>query len=193
MTVDRCIVGDCREVRATVAELAYCAGVIDSDGMIGVKLNTYFVRTRGDSSASYMERVSVKQVEPEAIELLRRLFRGAVYIQDPSAKRGRSLYSWDVTNLMAARCLLALLPYLRIKRAQAENCLALRFVKDESKRQRVAKGRGHQGAAVRSAYLTKRMQEAYEIAKHLNRVGADHHPAYVEMQKPRTAQQGMPI
>jgi hypothetical protein len=152
--------------------LAYCAGVIDSDGTIGVKRSTYAMRVVGDSTqAIYSERICVKQVEPHAIELLHRTFGGRRGIDDPSAKRGRALHVWQVTDLKAAACLRAVLPYLRIKASQAENCLALRAVKEQSKRARVAPGRGHAGASRRPAELTQAMEAHYQRAKALNVVG----------------------
>lgn len=154
------------------AILAYCAGVIDSDGTIGVKRSTYSVRVVGDSrQPTYSERICVKQVEPQAVALLKSLFGGRHGIDDPSCKRGRRLHVWQVTDKQAAACLKALLPYLRIKRMQAENCLALRVVKEESKLARVAKGRGHIGAATRPAHLSEAMERHFCRAKELNVVG----------------------
>ena len=151
---------------------AYCAGVIDSDGTIGVKRNTYSMRVVGDSvQPTYSERVCVKQVEPQAVRLLKRLFGGSFYLGKPQVANGRPLWVWQVTDLRAAACLRALLPFLRIKRRQAENCLRLREVKEESKRARVAPGRGHAGAARRPAKLGTRMERFYVRAKQLNVVG----------------------
>jgi hypothetical protein len=152
--------------------LAYRAGVIDSDGTIGVRRSSYSMRVIGDcGQATYSERICVKQVEPQAIDLLHSLFGGYRRIEKPSAKYGRSLHSWQVTNLKAAACLRALLPFLRIKRAQAENCLKLREIKEESKLARMARGRGHRGAAPRPAKITEAMELAYVHAKELNAVG----------------------
>lgn len=156
--------------RATL--LAYCAGVVDSDGTIGVKRQTYSMRIIGDSAQpSYSERVCVRQVEPQAIHLLHELFGGYLSVCDPSARRGKPLFQWQVTDRKAARTLRSLLPYLRIKRAQAENCLALRQIKERSKRRRVAKGRGHVGASPRLAVHSDQMEACYQRAKTLNRVG----------------------
>ncbi len=152
--------------------LAYCAGVIDSDGYIGVKRSTYSMRVTGDSAQPiYSERVCVKQVEPQAVALLRDLFGGTLTPAKPSAKRGRPLHSWQVTDKKAAECLRALLPYLRIKRKQAENCLSLRETKEQSKIARVARGRGHAGSASRSQDHSLKMETAYQRAKQLNAVG----------------------
>lgn len=152
--------------------LAYCAGVIDSDGYIGIKRSTYSMRVTGDSGQPvFSERVAVKQVELEAVSLLHSLFGGTLLIAKPSAKRGRPLHSWQVTDRKAAICLRALLPFLRIKRRQAENCLSLRTLKEESKKARVAFGRGHAGSSSRPAHFSDAMERFYARAKTLNAVG----------------------
>lgn len=105
-------------------DLAYAAGVIDSDGHIGVKRNDYAQRVRGDAGqAIYSPRVMVKQVEPHAVELLHGMFGGYLGTGQPSAAKGRPLHTWEVHSASAARACEALLPFLRIKRAQAENAI----------------------------------------------------------------------
>lgn len=172
--------GDCRtklaelaaQIHASEAELAYCAGVIDSDGTIGIKRSTYAMRVLGEASQPvFSERVCVKQVEIAAVSLLHTLFGGRFGMDDPSAKRGKPLYVWQVTDKKAATALYLMLPYLRIKQAQAKNCLQLREIKEHSKRTRVAHGRGHVGAATRSVEITAAMEGCYSQAKSLNRVG----------------------
>ena len=55
----------------SATDFAYCAGVIDSDGYIGVHRNTYAMRVRGDAGqAVYQPRVQVKQVESGAVDHL---------------------------------------------------------------------------------------------------------------------------
>lgn len=155
-----------------LADRAYCAGVIDSDGTIGIKRSTYAMRVTGDAGqATYSERIAVRQVTREAVDLLRDLFGGAFYVTKPSSKNGKPLWSWAATDQRAVACLHAVLPYLRIKKAQAENCLLLRIVKEQSKRARVAHGRGHAGSAVRPAELSEAMEAHYLRAKALNVVG----------------------
>lgn len=108
-------------------ELAYAAGVIDSDGCIGIRRSDYAMRVRGDATqAIYFERVTVKQVEPAAVDLLNALFPATRGITDPSAKRGRPLHYWHIHSRAAGAALVALLPYLRIKREQAINAIKMR-------------------------------------------------------------------
>lgn len=151
--------------------MAYCAGVIDSDGTIGIKRSTYGMRHDNGGQPTYSERVCVKQVEPDAVELLHRLFGGYRFVSRASATRGRPLEGWQVTDVKAATALRALLPYLRIKRRQAENCLVLRALKDESKRVRVAFGRGHVGSARRPEHISEAMAALTIEAHALNAVG----------------------
>jgi hypothetical protein len=105
-------------------DLAYAAGVVDSDGYIGVHRSTYAMRVRGDAGqAVYVPRVAVKQVTPQALDLLHEVFGGHRYSGKPTAARGRPLLGWAVHSAMAARTCEALLPFLRIKREQALNAI----------------------------------------------------------------------
>ena len=97
--------------------LAYCAGVIDSDGTIGIT-------KVGDNRVA---RITVKQATPEAIHILHTLFRGSNYI-DSAVKTGyKSLHVWRVSHQRALNCLHQIRPYLQIKRNQATVCLALPY------------------------------------------------------------------
>jgi hypothetical protein len=152
--------------------LAYLAGAIDSDGTIGIKRSTYAMRVRKDAGAPvFSERVALRQVTPHIPKLLRATFGGSIYITKPSAAKGRPLWSWAATDLRALACLTALMPFLRVKRKQAMNCLALRKAKVASMKAKVPFGRGHIGAAARPKRLTDRMERLYEKAKALNKVG----------------------
>lgn len=103
--------------------LSYLAGVIDSDGYIGVQRSTYGQRTGHMKSVSYSPRIICRQVTPEAVDLLHETFPGYRTTNDPSAKRGRPLHHWSVHSAAAGRCLEALLPFLRIKRDRATNAI----------------------------------------------------------------------
>jgi hypothetical protein len=171
-------IGDCRDVLRTLPDesvhcvVSYCAGVIDSDGTIGIKRNTYAMRKIGDcQQASYSARICVRQVSTEALEVLASTFGGSVRPAKTYAKRGKPMWGWEIRDALAERALIALLPYLHIKKAQAKNCLVLRKTIADSKRARVAFGRGHAGAAPRPAHITEAMEQAYLRAKELNAVG----------------------
>lgn len=105
-------------------ETAYAAGVIDSDGCIGVSRSTWRMRNKGDCvNPTYQARITVKQVEPAAIDLLQSLWPGYRAVQQPSVNKGKPLHAWHIHSQAAGRALTDLLPFLRIKREQAVNAL----------------------------------------------------------------------
>lgn len=111
-------------MNTTELELAYAAGVIDSDGCIRVSRSTWRARKKGDCvNPTYQAVIFVRQVEPEAVEFLHQAFGGYRGMTTPTAQRGRPMHSWNIHSQAAGRTLQALLPYLRIKRRQAENAL----------------------------------------------------------------------
>ncbi len=121
---------------ANSLDLAYAAGVVDSDGYIGVHRNTYAKRTGAASQAVYVPRVQVKQVTPQAVDLLHKLFGGSRFGGKPTATRGRPLLVWQVHSAAAGRVCEALLPYLRIKREQALNAIELGRLNASGQRRR---------------------------------------------------------
>ena len=105
------------------------AGVLDSDGHIGVHVNWYKVRSgkwANSKQPTYQPRCSVKQLDPEAIELFAAHFGGHHYV-DSSNVRGsrRPINCWSVHSASCRRVLDALLPYMRIKVPQARLVLEL--------------------------------------------------------------------
>lgn len=111
-------------MNTTEIELAYAAGVIDSDGCIRVSRSTWRARKKGDCiNPTYQAVIFVRQVETEAVEFLHQAFGGYRSMTTPTAKRGRPMHSWNIHSQAAGRVLELLLPFLRIKRRQAENAL----------------------------------------------------------------------
>lgn len=77
-------------------DLAYCAGVVDSDGTIGIKKSTYSMRVIKDSTqATYSERVCVKQVEGSAVDMLYSMFGGYRFTEKSSTQKGKPLKGWQ--------------------------------------------------------------------------------------------------
>ncbi len=110
--------------------LAYLAGVMDSDGYLSIRKTTWGRRHGRMRAPGYHARIGAKQVIPGvAIHLLQRTFGGSVRTDKPTAKRGKQLIGWEVTNAAAIRAVRNLLPYLRIKRLQAQTILAFQRAK----------------------------------------------------------------
>jgi hypothetical protein len=149
--------------------LAYAAGVIDSDGNIAIRFDTYAMRTRrNDYGPVYKERISVRQIEPQAVDLFTEEFGGSRFIYTPKRPGCLPLHSWQIVSRMAANVLVGVLPYLRIKRTQAELCLELRQLKDESAKARFASG-GRKGSWERPEAISIRMAELRAEILRLNR------------------------
>lgn len=108
---------------ATKLERAYLAGVIDSDGCIRVSRDTWRMRNADGRTPTFQARIHIKQVDPEATDLCYEIFGGYYRQEPPTAYRGKPLWSWAIHSAGAGRVLTAVSPYLRIKKAQAENAL----------------------------------------------------------------------
>jgi hypothetical protein len=114
-------------------ELAYLAGVIDSDGCI-----TITCRKIGNC-LSYREMMTLTQVSQEAVDMLHNEFGGSRSIK--AINDQKPLYVWQATTATAAACAEALLPYLRIKKRQAELLLMLSDSKLDNPRRHGWQGR----------------------------------------------------
>ena len=151
--------------------LAYAAGVVDADGSIGIRLDTYAMRVRRvDAGPVYKERVTVRQLEPQAVDLFQGAFGGSRFMTRPRKNNSQPLHSWQIVDRMAATFLAAIAPYLQIKRRQAELCVELRRLKDESRKARFAYGRGHRGSGRRPDHLTVAMGDLRAEILRLNKV-----------------------
>jgi hypothetical protein len=110
-------------------DLAWLAGVIDSDGCITIDKNTWRVRTLGQCP-TYQEMIALSQITPEGVHLAQKLFGGSVGIQKPRGISRHPMYRWQARNKIAIVAIRSLFPFLRIKRGQAEILLRLRRVKE---------------------------------------------------------------
>ncbi len=114
-----------------VCILAYLAGAIDSDGCVSIKRSTYHQRIRRDAhNPVFSERIMLKQVTPDIPMLLKETFGGMCRFEEGGSKNSKPLYSYEAKDRLAANACQLMLPFLRVKRKQAELVLQLR----ESKR-----------------------------------------------------------
>lgn len=105
-----------------LVELAWAAGFIDGEGCI-----QYRVRQRTRGRHEYSLSLYVGQVDPRPLRRLQALFGGSVGLKDPAkGESRRPIYYWRVVYATADAALRQLLPYLSVKREQAELALQLR-------------------------------------------------------------------
>jgi hypothetical protein len=108
----------------TVADLAWTAGIIDGEGSIFVMRQKRKDRER---DTNFILRVSVQSTDPYMTKELLKMFpEGAEF----SVQRERGLgwsdtLKWQLNGKKAARFIKEILPFLRVKQAQA--ALAIEF------------------------------------------------------------------
>lgn len=99
--------------------LVYTAGFLDGEGSICIRRRCLSGRlTRG-----FVLNISAQQVDPAPLWILQSVFGG--HVCDPKHKGSRPIYAWKVTAIRAVQALKELLPYLIVKRSQAECALEL--------------------------------------------------------------------
>lgn len=100
-------------------ETAYLAGFIDGEGSIQIARGHWTRAPRG-----YTLHLGVKQVDPAPLRLLSQRFGGRVIRVEPTQPNRLVHYRWGIVGRMAATALRTVLPYLLVKKGQAELAIA---------------------------------------------------------------------
>lgn len=103
---------------------AYLAGFIDADGSIGI------VTIKSNNKIRYRIKLSAHNCKKEPIDFLYTIFGGGKIRLKKTGKaklhdNWRPCYEWMITSNKAAQAIKELLPFLKVKREQAELCLKL--------------------------------------------------------------------
>ena len=101
----------------TDTDLAYLAGVIDSDGSIYIsKQPPYGTQT----NPAYRLVVNISQNTQEAQDFAESLYGGVRRQQEPDGKsRVHTLFRWQIDGHRAVQCIKDIYPFLKVKRLQA--------------------------------------------------------------------------
>ena len=97
--------------------LSYIAGIVDGEGYIGAN------KRKQKAHYGYQPRCSVAMVDPEAIDYLHEQLGGNRYIQYRAGCRPLHTVEWSA--LQAEKVCKILLPFLKVKKYQAELLIAL--------------------------------------------------------------------
>jgi hypothetical protein len=100
-------------------DLAYLAGVVDSDGFITIHRKTKASKYTGQSATYHWLRAGISGSQTQPHELALSLFGGGISRHTPKVERFRTQCQWAVYGDNAARFLAAISPYLRVKLQQA--------------------------------------------------------------------------
>lgn len=93
-------------------------------------------KCQGRVTPSYHACVQVRMVDEGVIAFLADTLGGWYYKEKPRAKKGRPLYCYQASDLSAEVVLKRLLPFLRVKKTNAETVLALRELQADSQAHR---------------------------------------------------------
>jgi hypothetical protein len=101
------------------SDLAYAAGIMDGEGSFTVSYSPRWKSFIGD--------IGFAMTKPEIVYLFQQWFGGAVSYSVPKNPKHSDVYRWRIHSIEKRRkFILAILPYLRLKREQA--LLFLKFV-----------------------------------------------------------------
>lgn len=104
---------------------AYAAGLVDSDGCIQIKRHVVIENT---NMYRYSLAILTNMCDGEAIDYLKGVFGGNVFYTRNYSKDNSfrlPVFRWEITGKKAKEFLKRILPFLRIKKTQAQ--LAIRF------------------------------------------------------------------
>ena len=105
---------------------AYLAGVIDIDGRIGIRPRLgYRRRTDGRKMTYYVATIALSDASPVIPDLLQAVFPARRSQYEAKNRKQTEWYMWEAINESAREPLIQLVPYLRLKRRQAELALSL--------------------------------------------------------------------
>lgn len=113
--------------------LAYLAGAIDADGHISIQRTRKNVKKNTCGPVIYYyPKFGLTQITDAVPNLLRDTFGGNVYNHQPKNPKHQLWYIYQSSNSSGCEYLSLLLPYLRIKRRQAELAISLgRMIADQ--------------------------------------------------------------
>lgn len=104
---------------------AYLAGTIDADGCITVQRVKKLSKRCKRLSTYYIIKIALNETSPVVPTLLKETFGGQLYTHQPANQSHKRWYIWQVTNQLAISAIRLLMPYLRLKKEQAE--IAVKF------------------------------------------------------------------
>jgi hypothetical protein len=105
---------------------AYLAGAIDIDGRIFIaRAQGYRRRVDGRQVSYYIATISLSDSSPVVPDILQATFPARRLQYEAKNRRQPAWHMWEAVNQIAREPVVRLLPYLRVRRRQAELALTL--------------------------------------------------------------------
>lgn len=105
-------------------DLAYLAGVLDSDGYITVNRTTRN-KAGGRKQVCHTAKVGIAGTRRQPHDFAASLFGGSVFAYEPKNPAHRTQFQWQVSGRMAVPILRSVRPFLLIKGPQADLAIEL--------------------------------------------------------------------
>lgn len=135
----------------TNEELAYMAGFFDGEGSITIHHN-YRPSPRG-KSPNHTLQVSIGNTDPRVVTWIAANFGGSLVVRREVRENHRGVLQWIARSNDAANVLRALLPFLRMKKEQAQIAIAFQGEKAGYRKKRLSpeeiEGRERQMLSIR--------------------------------------------
>ncbi len=115
-------------------DLAYAAGVIDSDGCITISHE----RRNDRDKPNLYHRLNIRVITTDyrILEWFKSTFDGSTYVQNKPRGNRKTCWAWQKRDAPAAEFIKGILPYLIYKKDQGIVALEFREYKDKRKQQR---------------------------------------------------------
>lgn len=100
--------------------LSYTAGIIDGEGTIGIRKKTYKI---DPSRMFFTPRIVVGMITAQPLDLLFGLFGGSIRIRISGSEEHPDMtpmFTWEISSEKAKIVAKQLLPFLRVKKEQAQ-------------------------------------------------------------------------
>ena len=106
-------------------DLAYAAGLFDGEGCITIT-KQYYKKADGSKSYFHVLRLTVGMTDDWPIQWLADHLAGNISPHKPTNKKYRMQWRWEARGRQAERALRLMMPWLKVKKKQAEFALLFR-------------------------------------------------------------------
>ena len=145
----------------------YFAGFFDADGTVTIEKYTYkrdYVHGPKAGKLRYAIKVQVGNVYRPVCQMYHERYGGSLYVRKTKSKTHRPIWVWHVNSLKAVAFLEDVVPYLTVKKRQAE--LALEFNTHMRKTWRALQSRSLEDPELQKIYAYRDgMHQAITSAK----------------------------
>lgn len=115
-------------------ELGYAAGLIDGEGCITI--GRHHKTIKGMSFIEYRLEVVISQTDGRALDFMYGLFGGYLYKRNskPGPTYKPFIYRWEIRGEKAMKFLKRLIPFLKIRKQEAELAIQFQSIRTKSPR-----------------------------------------------------------